>query len=258
MRPRWWGPLDIMDTDPRTDASDLVTQRFPGARWAVLTGSVLTAARTPGSDLDIVVLVGEGNGEAPFRESLLWRGWPVELFVHTRPSLTRYLGNDLVGRRPTLHRMLATGAPIAGDVNDAMVVQAECAAVLTQGPPPLPAQDLDQARYALTDLLDDLTHSSDPAEAAVLATCAWLATAQLACDVNRHWRGGGKWIARELHDLDPDLAHRWLHAHANPTAITALAHQILALAGGPLFAGYRATGSRDELPGCAATSGPAR
>jgi hypothetical protein len=47
----------VMDQDPVKDARALVEERFPQARWAVLAGSVITAHRTAGSDLDIVVLL---------------------------------------------------------------------------------------------------------------------------------------------------------------------------------------------------------
>ena len=62
-------------------ARGLVVDRFPGARAAWLAGSVVTGTATPGSDLDVTVLL---PGEpAPYRESMRWDGWPVELFVHT-------------------------------------------------------------------------------------------------------------------------------------------------------------------------------
>jgi len=38
--------------DPVADARGAVTERYPDGRWAVLGGSVLTGARTAGSDLD--------------------------------------------------------------------------------------------------------------------------------------------------------------------------------------------------------------
>ena len=70
--------------DALTDARDLVAERFPDATWAILTGSVLGPDRTAGSDLDIVVLREQEPG---YRESLYFRGWPVELFVHTPDRL---------------------------------------------------------------------------------------------------------------------------------------------------------------------------
>src|ERR1041385_2210694 len=50
-----------MDRDPIPDARALVRKHFPQALWAVLAGSVLTAHRTAGSDLDLVVVPPLGD-----------------------------------------------------------------------------------------------------------------------------------------------------------------------------------------------------
>jgi hypothetical protein len=233
-----------VEADPIPAARELIQELFPHARWAVLGGSVVTAARTAGSDLDIVVLLPDDDPEAPARDSLRWRGWPVELFIHDRKSLDHYLGKDIAGRRPTLHRMLGAGVPVVGADPDLDEVVARCRAVLAEGPPPLPADELAWARYSLTDLLDDLVHSTDPGETAVIAADAWQATADLALDHARHWRGRGKWLVRELRDLNPALAHRWLTAQHRPREIERLARSVLKHAGGPLFEGYHVPGTR--------------
>jgi hypothetical protein len=234
-----------VEPDPRTDARDLVQELFPHARWAVLGGSVVTAARTAGSDLDIVVLLPDDDPQAPHRDSQRYRGWPVELFVHDRKTLDHYLGKDIAERRPTLHRMLAGGVPVHAEPGeDVDEVQQRCRAVLGAGPTEVPADELAWQRYSLTDLLDDLVHSVDPGETAVIAADAWQATAALALDVARHWRGRGKWLVREVRDLDPVFADRWLRAERRPEAIADLAREILNAAGGPMFEGYRVQGTR--------------
>jgi hypothetical protein len=68
---------------PVADARALVSERFPTALAAFLGGGVLSDRRTPTSDLDIVVIVG--GLSSPYRESMTWRNWPAELFVH-RPD----------------------------------------------------------------------------------------------------------------------------------------------------------------------------
>jgi hypothetical protein len=60
--------------------------------------------------------------------------------------------------------------------------------------------------------------------------------------LGEHWTGNGKWLLRELRDLDAGLADRWLAAHGDTTAIASFAGEILDRACGPLFAGYRVTG----------------
>jgi hypothetical protein len=217
--------------DPLTDAGALVADRFPDATWAMLTGSVVGPHRTAGSDLDIVVLRDDGPG---YRESLRFRGWPVELFVHTPERLAGFLAGELAERKPSTHRMLAHGVTLLGDPGD---LPAQCARVLAQGPPPLTPAERDWLRYSLTDLLDDHEHATDPGERGVIATTLWIDTARTALAVSGRWLSGGKWLLRELRELDPSFATGWLAARDDPAP---LAEQVLARAGGPLFEGYRA------------------
>lgn len=218
--------------DPLTAAADLVADRFPEATWAILTGSVLGPHRTAGSDLDIVVLREDGPG---FRESLHFRGWPVELFVHTPDRLTGFLARELADRKPSTHRMLAHGVAVLGDPGD---LPARCARVLAQGPPPLSVAERDRFRYGLTDLLDDYVHATDPGERSLIASVLWLEAARAALAFAGRWISGGKWLLRELREFDPALAADWTAARDDPAR---LATTVLAGAGGPLFDGYRAS-----------------
>jgi hypothetical protein len=226
-----------MDRDPVADAADLVAEMFPQARWALVTGSVVSARRTPGSDLDIVVLLPDGDPQAPHRDSLRYRGWPVEMFVHDEASLALYLAKDLPMRRPTLHRMVALGVPAKGEPQEH---QAACARVLADGPAPLEPAKRDHVRYMLTDLLDDYRHATGGEKAALAATL-WLEAATAALDLADHWVGTGKWRLRELRDLDEALAERWLAARDDPADF---ARAVLDQAGGPLFEGYKIGGER--------------
>ncbi|XVU20752.1 nucleotidyltransferase domain-containing protein [Actinoplanes sp. CA-054009] len=219
--------------EPVDVARELVLDRFPEASWAMLTGSVLTAARTAGSDLDIVVMLAPGR--AAHRESLRHRGWPVELFVQTPERLTEFLGRELAARKPSTHRMLATGAVLFGDPGD---LPARCARVLAEGPGEPAKQEKDWIRYGLTDLLDDLEHAADPGERLVIATALWTESARAALSLAGGWLGGGKWLLRELRALDPALAERWLAARDEPAALAA---ELLDRHGGRLFEGYSRT-----------------
>ena len=146
-----------------------------------------------------------------------------------------------------MHRMIATGVPLvgAGD-GQARQVRAACLWVLAAGPPPLPASELARERYALTDALDDLAHAVDHGERIVIATSAWIRAAEVALAIGPHWTGSGKWLLRELRDLDPELAERWVSANGDPAAMGVIAREVLDRAGGPLFAGYQARGERPD------------
>jgi hypothetical protein len=229
--------------DPMADAAALVADRFPGALAAFLGGGVLSARRTATSDLDIVVVIA--GPPAPFRESLYWRGWPVELFVHDEASIERYFALDAAHRKPTLARMVADGAPLTGREHIRTAITDLARSVLAAGPPELTTAELDWRRYGLTDLLDDLAGSTDPGETAVIGWTVWRQTAELALLLAGCWLGGGKWLLRELRAADPALAAELVAASGDPARLIAVADLVLGPAGGRLWAGYRAEGQRD-------------
>jgi|HubBroStandDraft_6_1064221.scaffolds.fasta_scaffold543023_2 hypothetical protein len=228
--------------DPIADAGALVAERFPGALAAFLGGGVLSARRTATSDLDVVVVIG--GPPAPFRESLRWRGWPVELFVHDQASIGYYFALDAAHRKPTLARMVADGAPVAGRENVQAAITDLARSVLAAGPPEPTTAELDWRRYGLTDLLDDLAGSTDPGETAVICWTVWRQTAELALLLAGCWLGGGKWLLRELRAADPELAAELVAASGDRARLTTVADLVLGRAGGRLWAGYRAEGQR--------------
>jgi hypothetical protein len=227
--------------EPAEAARALVSDRFPEACAALLGPGILSARRTPTSDLDIVVVLA--GPPAPYRESLRWHGWPVELFVHDSDSLDHFFASDTARRRPTLARMCAEAVVLAGDQDTIDNVRERAKSVLAAGPPPVSSAELDLARYGLTDLLDDLSGSSDPGETAVIGWNVWAATAQLALMLAGHWLGSGKWLLRELRAADPVLADRMVAAIGSPARLTQIADDVLGRAGGRFWAGLRVSGS---------------
>ena len=226
--------------DPVDDARALVSERFPAAIAAFLGGGVLSARRTDTSDLDIVVVLA--GPPAPYRESLRWRGWPVELFVHTPDSVGRWLVKDTARRRPSLARMCADGAVLTGAEAITSQLRERARATLAAGPPLPGSEDLEVHRYGLTDLLDDLAGSTDPGETAIIGWNVWQATAELALLVGGHWLGSGKWLLRELREADPSLAERMVAAIGDSTRLTEAAEEVLGRAGGRFWAGLRLPG----------------
>jgi hypothetical protein len=222
--------------DPVEDARALVSERFPAALAAFLGGGVLSSRRTVTSDLDIVVVLA--GPPAPYRESLRWRGWPTETFVHDRDSLDLFFAKDAARRRPSLARM-CTGGVILADAGVAAEVRERAQAVLAAGPPAASDTDLNEHRYGLTDLVDDLAGSTDPAETAVIGWNVWVATAELALIQAGAWLGSGKWLPRELRASDPDLAARMVAAIGDRRQLIDLAEEVLDRAGGRFWVGYR-------------------
>src|SRR5262245_37079299 len=81
-------------------ARAFVQDHFPESLAAFLGGSVVRDQATPTSDLDIVIITT--REDAPYRQSLLAHGWPIEVFVHSHLSYQDYFASDAARRRPTL------------------------------------------------------------------------------------------------------------------------------------------------------------
>jgi hypothetical protein len=232
------------------DARALVALWFADARAAWLGGSVVLGQDTPGSDLDVTVLL-EGP-PAPFRDSRRYRGWPVELFVHTETSLDFYARRDASSGRPTMTRLLGCSQVLLDTDGSGLQWQATARALLSAGPPRLAGDELASLRYAVTDAMDDVTHAHDAHERLVTATMLADEAAHLLLHGARHWWGRGKWVARELADLDARDGTDWRprHEQALVTAaagdvslLLAFADDVLAQHGGPLFEGHRLAGT---------------
>jgi predicted nucleotidyltransferase len=231
--------------DPVTSARSLVKARFPDAVQAWLAGSVTTGTATETSDLDITVLLAEGEVH---RESLEHEGWPVELFVHVESSIRHFVAQDLGRRRPTMARLVALGVPLV-DGEGGADIRRHCEQVLADGAGPLAPEAMEYARYALTDLLDDLRGGGPAEVVGAVAVEVWRETADLLLAAHHRWSGSGKWLVRELAALD--LAEHTAYAAVLHDALRSAlsgdhaplqdqADAVLGLVGGPLWAGYRA------------------
>ncbi len=232
--------------DPLHAASSFVAGHFPQARAALLGGSVLTADRTPTSDLDVVVLLD--GPPAPYRETFEDQRWVVEAFVHTRESLDRFWALDAERRVCSLLRMCAESVVVADPDGVAAELQAAAAARIAAGPPPLTRSEVDAMRYTLTDLLDDLAGCDAEDELVFLAGAVLRHTAELALAAAGRWGASGKALARALRRAEPDLAERLVdgHRHVVVYGDTAVLHRaavdVLLRVGGPLMDGYRVSG----------------
>ena len=206
---------------------------------------------------------------APFRESLVHDGWPVELFVHTDATVDHWLAMDRERRRPTLGRLIGEGRVLLDVEGAGAAVAARCRAFLAAGPEPLSDNDRDALRYGITDLLDDLADALDPAVRAAVAVELWQQAADLLLAGGGAWGGSGKWRVRELASYDE--AHRTRFGprlygglaaavRGDPGPLTRVTDEVLAGSGGRLWAGYRASGriETEDGTGDDEVSGPGR
>ncbi|MEU4394756.1 nucleotidyltransferase domain-containing protein [Kribbella sp. NPDC023855] len=231
-------------------ARQLVKERYPQARAAWLGGSVVRGTATKTSDLDITVLLP--GPPAPLRESLQYGAWPVELFVHTEASLTRYCEKDRQRRQPSLMRLIGETIILLDTDGSGAQWQESGKAQLQAGPPPLTDTELQLLRYKITDLVEDLIGADSNDVRTAVASILWQEAATLLLTGSRHWTGTGKGLLRELTAYDAERATDYATAlpaamraaaNGNPEALTATVDAILDPHGGRLFAGFHLSGN---------------
>jgi predicted nucleotidyltransferase len=221
-------------------ARQLVLELYPEARAAWLGGSVVRGDASPTSDLDITVLLD--GPPAPRRKSLEYGGWPVELFVHTEKSLRYFADKDQLRRQPTMMRLVGESVVLVDTDGSGARLQQECLAEVAAGPEPLSVEELNQMRYGITDMLDDLVGGTDDVRLAI-STVLWQEAARLLLTGSGHWSGTGKGLLRELKAYD--VAHGTDHAaklldgvRASDDRLVVAVDDILAAYGGRLFSGF--------------------
>ena len=227
-------------------ARAVVQERHPDARAAFLGGSVVTDRRTAMSDLDIVVLLQ--GAPAPYRESLKYEDWPVELFVHTEASWCDFVEREVRARRSPLLWMCAEGLLLFDTDGIGARLAGEARKLTAAGPPAASAEAIDDYRYSITDLLDDLSGSTDQGERLFIAAELVRRTAELALAVGGSWNGGGKWLARRLDVTAPGLGTRLHDAvgevlKGRTELLADVVGEVLEQAGGRLWEGYKRGGT---------------
>jgi hypothetical protein len=204
------------------------------------------------SDLDIVVILS--GPPAPFRETAEFDSWVVELFCHTLESFIAFAENETAVRRSPLLHMFGEGVLLFDQDGVGRRTQKEASARLQAGPPPLSTKELEDRRYLITDLLDDLIGSSDHAESIFIANRLLTAVSELILAMQRCWQSNGKWLLRRVRNANPQtcedliLGYRQLVCEGDATMLHQVAASVLDRAGGRMLAGYRREAPKQEFP----------
>lgn len=236
---------DAGPMDPLRAARAFVDARFPDALAAILGGSAATEHRTATSDLDLVVLFDDSH--SAFRETTERDGWVVEAFCHTAASFAAFADRETTARRSPLLHMCGEGVIVLDRTGLGQRIHDDARAQLRMGPPPLPDAELDDVRYRISDLLDDLAGSQNHDETLLIANLLLTTTGQLILALDQRWQSTGKWLVRRLRDADPDTCEALLRGYrdlvcgADATGFTRTIESVLGRAGGRLLAGYHRT-----------------
>lgn len=185
---------------------EILDSRFPDALGGLVAGSTARGDDTPTSDLDLIVLLA--GRPAPMRCTERVQGRLVEFFVHTEDSFVAFVDRERLLRRSPLLHMCAHGLVIRDDDGRLARLQDLARDRWAAGPARLTDDELDDRRYRLTALLDDLADETDPVDRAALAAAVFTDVADLALVSRGHWSGTGRWLTRRLREIDPALGER--------------------------------------------------
>jgi hypothetical protein len=110
---------------------------------------------------------------APMRGTERVQGKLVEFFVHTEASFLAFVERDRLLRRSPLLHMCAHRLIIRNHDGQLARLQTLARDRWTAGPARLTDDELEDRRYRLTALLDDLADEADPADRAALAVAVF-------------------------------------------------------------------------------------
>jgi predicted nucleotidyltransferase len=219
-------------------------QRYADADVVFAAGSLVRGEGTPHSDLDLVVVYPRLR--CAYRESFNFQALPVEAFVHD-PETLAYFFREVDGRSgvPSLMQMVQEGVEVPEPTEESASLKRLALSVIEAGPPKWTAEDEARARYAITDLADDLRAARSRDELLATGTRLYEALATYYFRVEGHWSATAKAIPRALRRCDPRFATKFadafaaLFSAADQSQVVALAEEVLIPHGGWLFDGYR-------------------
>lgn len=236
-----------MDTNLRqltTLIENLHQEKYSDAKVIFLAGSVMRGEGTSTSDLDLVVVYSKLPNA--FRDSYRYGDWPVEAFVHDPETLKYFFSEfDAPSGYPSLASMVLEGVEIPSACTFSFGLKEMANESLKAGPSAWTDKDVDSARYAISDLIEDIRDPRNMHELHATASQLYSALANFYFRSRGLWSAKGKTIPRRLHEIDADFATQFLSAFdsayrdGSPNGIVSLASDLLANRGGFLFDGYR-------------------
>lgn len=226
---------------PEITAKRFVHAKFPCSEAAFLAGSAVTGRLNPGSDLDIVII--DSTQDAPYKLNTSRLGWIIEAFVMTPDTVDRFFEEAQKTGIPTLLRMCAEGKLIK-DEGIGETVRQKANRLFSIGPFEWTFAELDNARYEITECLEDLEGSEGYEEHLFTVNQLIRHLSQFILRGNGKWIGAGKWTLRSLEAFDPSLCSEFIQVldrffkYGERAPLVAFADLMLAPFGGRLREGW--------------------
>lgn len=226
---------------PIESSKKFIEEAFPHCSAAFLAGSSIRGEANEYSDLDMVII--DDSISVPYRKIFSAYPYPIEVFVFSRLTYQDFFLENYKKAIPTLHR-LCSRAVIIKDQGQAVKIQNEASNLLQKGPQPWLLDDMNLARFEITDNLRDLMGSDDYVENIMTMTKLAERIPHFILRVNEMWVGEGKWLLRELKAFDERFYDEWVegimafYQKNDKRKVIRLVDKVLEPYGGRLFEGF--------------------
>ena len=234
--------------DPIVVVRNFVASKYSDCQVAFVAGSFNRGEATSTSDIDLIVLFSKV--EHASRESLIYQGWPIEVFIHDLETIKYFFNDDAKSGIPSLANMINEGVVIEEKLNYSDEVKALAKSVLNHGPPVLSEEERTNFRYSISDLLDDLKDPRTIFEGYAITAKLHGILSFFLFRSRGQWAGAGKHIPRQLQKQNPELFIAWEKAFTEAfrghfNLVIQLTENILSENGGYLFDGYKLDAPKD-------------
>jgi predicted nucleotidyltransferase len=224
------------------DAKTFIQNHYPQAEVVILAGSFVRGEETSSSDFDIVII--DQSIKSSFRETHRQNGRIIEVFVHSYDSCLQWFDKDLDRKKPSLQNMVMEGVLVAG--NDELLAELKAIAIkqIQNGPALFSQTELEDLRYLISDVLDDLIGSEASEEWIFIANDLVPPVLKLDMVMRGHWLASGKRIPRHYEAINRRgykslvAALHCLYSKASKKELIGWAYDILNQYGGRLDQGY--------------------
>ena len=182
----------------------------------------------------------------------MYEGWRIDAFIHDLGTL-RYFFEEIDGKSgmPALPQMILTGVLITPSSPLSEEIKHLARRVIDAGPPPWTTDQLDRARFFITDLLDDILCPQNRAEQVATTAKLYDLLAEFYFRAQNKWQASGKTILHYLKKQDYELFSMYrdafdaLFKHNHTQQLEALVLKILEPYGGLLWEGYHALAPKE-------------
>ena len=239
---------------PLETARNLYQEKFSDADCFLMCGSVARGNHTKYSDLDLIVVYQDIKTAS--RDSIIYQGWPVEIFLHDLETINYFIQvADNAGNSPSLAEMITDGILISPENEISQQTKKIAKDYLEKGPRQLDQKNIEEYRYYITDLVDDMREPISSHELMATATKLYGTLTNFIFGTQQSWNASGKWTVRRLNKLSPELESKVFMAFDNlyqtksANKIIELCEEVLAPYGGLHFEGFQSDAPEEwKLP----------